>query len=90
VPRDLVESREWDEYNYLNSATQDWRYGDEWNAQTALAEALGRLRARGFIARTAGQMAPDAIFVTRGGPQSGGGGAALRTCAPSAPGESSP
>lgn len=64
---DLVATSEWNEYNYLNSASQDPRYRRNDPALRTLAEALGWLRARGFIARTPGQSADAAIFVTRAG-----------------------
>jgi uncharacterized protein (TIGR02391 family) len=66
VLADLVASNEWNEYNYLNSASQDVRYRGKEAALRAVAEALNWLRSRGFIARTPGQT--DAgIFVTRAG-----------------------
>jgi uncharacterized protein (TIGR02391 family) len=67
VLADLVASNEWNEYNYLNSASQDTRYRGSSAALRALSEALTWLRARGFIARTPGQTADAAIFVTRAG-----------------------
>lgn len=67
VLADLVAANEWNEYNYLNSASQDPRYRGADPALRALAEALTWLRARGFIARTPGQTADAAIFVTRAG-----------------------
>lgn len=67
VLADLVATDEWNEYNYLNSASQDSRYRSSGGALRALSEALTWLRARGFIARTPGQTADAAIFVTRAG-----------------------
>lgn len=64
---DLVTTNEWNEHNYLNSASQDPRYRRHDGGLRALAEALNWLRSRGFIARTPGQSADAAIFVTRGG-----------------------
>jgi uncharacterized protein (TIGR02391 family) len=67
VLADLVSTREWNEYNYLNSASQDRRYvGDNATLQ-ALAEGLGWLRSRGLIARAPGTTSESAIFVTRAG-----------------------
>lgn len=67
VLADLVARDEWNEYNYLNSASQDARYRGQDAALRAVAEALTWLRNRGFIARTPGQTADAAIFVTRAG-----------------------
>lgn len=67
VLADLVSTKEWHEYNYLNSVSQDPRYRNEELALRSLAEALTWLRARAFIARTPGQTADAAIFVTRAG-----------------------
>jgi uncharacterized protein (TIGR02391 family) len=67
VLTDLVASREWNEYNYLNAASQDPRYSRDDASLRAIAEALGWCRARGFIARKPGQTADAAIFVTRAG-----------------------
>lgn len=67
VLADLVATSEWNEYNYLNTASQDPRYRRNVPALRAVAEALGWLRGRGFIARTPGQSADAAIFVTRAG-----------------------
>jgi uncharacterized protein (TIGR02391 family) len=67
VLRDIVAIEEWNEYNYTNTAAQDPRYRGDNAALRALAEALGWLRARGLIARTPGQTADAAIFVTRAG-----------------------
>ncbi len=60
-------TKEWNEYNYLNSASQDPRYQRNDAALRALAEGLGWLRSRGLIARTPGQTADAVIFVTRAG-----------------------
>ena len=67
VLRDIVATEEWNEYNYTNTAGQDPRYRGDTAALRALAESLGWLRARGLIARTPGQTADAAIFVTRAG-----------------------
>jgi uncharacterized protein (TIGR02391 family) len=67
VVADLVASKEWNEYNYLNSASQDPRYSQDDGAVRAISEALGWLRSRGLIARTPKQSADAAIFVTRAG-----------------------
>ncbi|HUP86889.1 MAG TPA: TIGR02391 family protein [Acidimicrobiales bacterium] len=67
VLADLVARNEWNEYNYLNSASQDGRYRGQEAALHAIAEALTWLRNRGFIAHTPGQTADAAIFVTRAG-----------------------
>jgi uncharacterized protein (TIGR02391 family) len=64
---DLIASSEWNEYNYLNSASQDPRYRGQKQALEAVAEALAWLRSRAFIARTPGQTADAAVFVTRAG-----------------------
>ncbi|MBL8777547.1 MAG: TIGR02391 family protein [Acidimicrobiales bacterium] len=67
VVADLVAANEWNEYNYLNKASQDPRYAHDDSALRAFAEALGWLRAQGLIARTPKQTADAAIFVTRAG-----------------------
>ena len=64
VLRDLLETNEWNEYNYINSAEREYGRGV---ALEAMAEALGWLRARALIARKPGQTADGAIFVTRTG-----------------------
>ena len=63
VLRDLLESNEWNQHNYINDAQHHAGYGLE--ASRALAEALGWLRARGLIGTDPGKGSPDAIFVTR-------------------------
>lgn len=67
VVADLIAMREWNEYNYLNSATQHPPFTLNAYATRAVAEALGWARAHGLIARTPGQSADAAIFVTRVG-----------------------
>ena len=67
VLADIVRTNQWNEYNYLNSASQDPRYQSNEAALRAVAEALTWLRGRGLIARTPGQTADSAIFVTRAG-----------------------
>jgi uncharacterized protein (TIGR02391 family) len=67
VVADLVATREWNEYNYLNSASQHPTFARARGALEAIAEALGWARAHGLIARTPGQTADAAIFVTRAG-----------------------
>jgi uncharacterized protein (TIGR02391 family) len=74
VLADLVASREWNEYNYLNAASQDERYSRDEASLRAIAEGLGWCRARGFIARKPGQTADAAIFVTRAGHEAIEGG----------------
>jgi uncharacterized protein (TIGR02391 family) len=64
---DLLRSGGWSEYNYLVEAAQAPQFTSRDDAVRALAEALGWLRARGFIARTPGQSHDAAIFVTRAG-----------------------
>lgn len=63
ILRDLVDSKEWNEGNYLIKAQST--YSGE--ALAAIAEAMAWLRARALIARTPGQSADAAIFVTRTG-----------------------
>lgn len=58
VLRDLVDVGEWHEYNYL------LRYKQTPGAARAVAESMAWLRGRAFIARTPGQTADAAIFVT--------------------------
>jgi hypothetical protein len=62
VLADLVTTGAWNEYNYLNSASQDRRYHGQDPALHALAEALTWLRARGFIARAPRQSTDAAIL----------------------------
>lgn len=62
VLADLVETEEWNEYNYTLHA-----YRQNTAAREVLAEALGWLRAHGMIARTPGNSSDAAIFVTRRG-----------------------
>jgi uncharacterized protein (TIGR02391 family) len=64
ILKDLISSREWNEYNYLLSA-QNTGYRGE--AALAITEAMGWLRARALIARTPGQASDAAISVTRTG-----------------------
>jgi uncharacterized protein (TIGR02391 family) len=64
---DLVSIGEWNEYNYLLGASRDPRYAQDAVAVHAVAEALGWLRSHGLIARSPGQSADAAIFVTRAG-----------------------
>lgn len=63
VLRDLIDSREWNEQNYLLGAGQVY----QGVALEAIAEATAWLRARALIARTPGQASNAAIFVTRTG-----------------------
>jgi len=69
VLADLIAMREWNEYNYTNwyKQARESTLGRDINVLNALAEALGWLRAQGMIARTPGNMADAAIFVTRWG-----------------------
>ncbi len=60
VLQDLVDTKEWNEYNYHLS------YGRS-PAANAIAEATAWLRGHAFIARTPGQTSGDAIFVTARG-----------------------
>ncbi len=60
---DLVETGEWNEYNYMLTAQKSY----DGAALEAIAEALTWLRARALIARTPGQSSDSAIFVTRTG-----------------------
>lgn len=64
VLEDLVETNEWNEYNYLLDAERTYRKGP---ALDAIAEACAWLRARALIARKPGQTSDAAIFVTRTG-----------------------
>jgi uncharacterized protein (TIGR02391 family) len=63
VLRDLIETNEWNEYNYLLGAGRAY----QGSASEAIAEAMAWLRARALIARTPGQTSDAAIFVTRTG-----------------------
>ena len=65
VLKDLVATGQWNEYNYLLAAAEAYR--DQPGASQAIAEAMAWLRARALIARTLGQTADAAIFVTRAG-----------------------
>lgn len=64
VLQDLIANNEWNEYNYLLAAQQQYR-GSE--APEAIAEAMAWLRARALISRTPGQSSDAAITVTRTG-----------------------
>lgn len=69
VLADLLQMGEWNEYNYTlrhQDARQSKLSGNP-QALNALAEALGWLRSQSMIARTPGNMADAAIFVTRWG-----------------------
>jgi uncharacterized protein (TIGR02391 family) len=61
---DLLNTNEWNEYNYLLNAQNSGYRGD---AALAMTEALAWLRARALIARTPGQTSDAAITVTRTG-----------------------
>jgi hypothetical protein len=61
---DLLNTNEWNEYNYLLNAQNSGYRGD---AALAMTEALAWLRARALIARTPGQTSDAAITVTRHG-----------------------
>lgn len=74
VVADLIAAGEWNEYNYLNSASQHPPFSRDAYATRAVAEALGWARAHGLIARTPGQSADAAIFVTRAGQKAADGG----------------
>jgi len=67
VVADLIAKNEWNEYNYLNEASQHAQFVRNDYATRAIAEALTWARAHGLIARTPGQTADAAIFVTRAG-----------------------
>jgi uncharacterized protein (TIGR02391 family) len=60
VLQDLLDTNEWNDYNYL------LKYRDSLAAE-AIAEALAWLRGRAFIARTPSQSSESAIFVTKRG-----------------------
>lgn len=64
ILNDLIETKAWNDYNYLLEAEQVYRSGE---ALDAMAEAVGWLRARALIARKPGQTSESAIFVTRTG-----------------------
>jgi uncharacterized protein (TIGR02391 family) len=61
VLQDLLNTKEWNEHNYLLS------YQQRHATYRAIAEAMAWLRGRAFIARTPGQSSGDAIFVTARG-----------------------
>jgi len=67
VLRDLIASQEWNEWNYINAATQSPNFQRDEGAQRAISEALTWLRSHALIARTPGKTTPEAIFVTREG-----------------------
>src|SRR5438874_2491921 len=72
VLADLVRGDAWSEHNYTNSYRNDHAglgYRDNTDAQQAIAEAVGWLRAQGMIARTPAHSDSAAIFVTRWGRQ---------------------
>ena len=60
VLRDLVDTNEWNEHNYL-IAYRGWPFDQ------AIAKAIAWLRGCAFIARTPGQSTPDALLVTARG-----------------------
>ena len=64
---DLVTTGEWNEDNYLNSASHDLRYAQDGAALYAIAEAFGWLHSRGLIAWAPKKVRDAAIFVTRAG-----------------------
>ena len=64
ILRDLLQTNEWNEYNYLLNAQRSFPRGD---AALAISEAMAWLRGRGLIARTPGQTSDPAISVTRTG-----------------------
>jgi hypothetical protein len=63
VLEDFVNSRGWNERNYILEAQQHRGYHGE--AMRALAEAFAWLKARGLTAADPDQSSTDAIFVTR-------------------------
>jgi uncharacterized protein (TIGR02391 family) len=63
VLEDLADTQEWNEYNFMLSAKQQYR-GE---ALEAIAEAFAWLRARALVARDPNQSSDTAIFVTRTG-----------------------
>jgi uncharacterized protein (TIGR02391 family) len=67
ILRDVRDSHEWNEYNWYLKMQQQARFSDV--ALRRCAEAWGWLRAKGLVARTPGQSASEAIFVTRRGEQ---------------------
>lgn len=67
VLRDLADSQEWNQYNYMVSLATNLRWED--SSLRIVEEALTWLRARSFLAHTPGQSHDLAIFVTRSGRQ---------------------
>lgn len=61
---DLVSTRAWSEWNYVNEANQGEYRGE---AASAIAGALGWLRGQGFIARDPHHGSDSAIVVTPAG-----------------------
>jgi uncharacterized protein (TIGR02391 family) len=69
VLKDLVASRERNEYNYGNRHRQDVAGGYAGNVEAlqAISEAMAWLRAHGMVARRLEDNSPDSVFVTRWG-----------------------
>ncbi len=67
ILRDLIDTQEWNEYNYLLYAQR--AYDGKPRAAEAIAEGMAWLRVRALIARTPGNTSDAAIFVTRTGPE---------------------
>src|SRR4051812_37678090 len=63
VLKDLIDTNQWNEYNYLLSVSR--AYTGE--AVEAITEAVAWLRARALIGRTPGNSSDSAISVTRTG-----------------------
>lgn len=69
VLKDLIDSRQDNEYNYLSQCINDQTHGYHTNPQAcnAIAEAIAWLRARGMIAHKPLDTRPDSILITRRG-----------------------
>jgi uncharacterized protein (TIGR02391 family) len=76
VLADLVKINEWNEYNYVLRYQHNVEYRSRPDAQRAISEAMGWLRSQGMLARTPGNNADAAIFVTRWGHEALGKNAA--------------
>jgi hypothetical protein len=61
---DLLATRAWSEWNYVNEANKDAYRGE---AAAAIAGALGWLRGQGFIGRDPDNPSDSAIVVTPAG-----------------------
>lgn len=65
VVRDFVKSGGWNQYNYMIEHQQNAHLDRD--SLSAISEALGWATAHGLFARTPGNNAADAVFVTRAG-----------------------